>query len=110
MMTGAELREIRATLRMSQGDFGRKVGMLQPNISDYETGRKKISAEVEALIRHVFAGGKLGKFEPPRFKSAAPPKPRRKVPLCGRCLCWVEPRLPCGCPSMKPTMTQTCGA
>ncbi len=56
-MTGAELREARQMLGLSQGQIAELLGYRQEHISLMETGRQSIQRPTEIAVRAMLAFG-----------------------------------------------------
>ena len=52
---GGKLRALREELKLSQTEFGAKIGTMQSMISDWEVGRNLINLDTLAKICQVFA-------------------------------------------------------
>lgn len=52
-MTGAELREARLLLGLSQAELARVMGMPQPSLARLETGERRITNIHAAFVRHL---------------------------------------------------------
>lgn len=52
-MTGAELREARLRLGLSQTELARVMGMPQPSLARLETGERRITNIHAAFVRHL---------------------------------------------------------
>lgn len=47
------LREIRKSAGIKQGDLAKKIGILQPAISRYETGKRELPVETAKKLSEV---------------------------------------------------------
>ena len=52
-MTGAELREARLLLGLSQAELARVMGMPQPSLARLESGERRITNIHAAFVRHL---------------------------------------------------------
>lgn len=52
-MTGAELREARLRLGLSQAELARIMGMPQPSLARLESGERRITNIHAAFVRHL---------------------------------------------------------
>ena len=54
-MSGKRIKEIRELMKMTQSDFGEKLGFNWCKIKDLETGRLKVTSEIALLIEKIFS-------------------------------------------------------
>ncbi len=53
-MTGHELKTLREKANLTQKEFAEKIGTLYPRVSDWETGKRKISLAYQKIINDFF--------------------------------------------------------
>lgn len=53
-MTGQELKELREKANLTQKELAEKLGTTYPRVSDWETGKRKISLAYQRIINIFF--------------------------------------------------------
>ena len=53
-MTGQELKILREKAGLTQGELAAKIGTTYSRVSDWETGKRKISPAYQTLLKNVF--------------------------------------------------------
>ena len=56
-MTHEELKELRRNLNMSQKEFGARLFRTRDSIAKYESGKFKIPAYINVLVKATFTDG-----------------------------------------------------
>jgi len=59
-MTGSELRRLRERLKLTEAEFGARLGVTHAAVSRWETGKRPISEQVARHVALLF-GGRRGR-------------------------------------------------
>jgi transcriptional regulator with XRE-family HTH domain len=78
------IKELRASLNLSQSQFAEKIGIDRSDLGKMENGKKKVSAATAAKIREAFGafveGGEVKETVKAEKKAPAKKEPAKKAP------------------------------